>query len=258
MLLDNKLGVSHNQGGARVVIEDFLQGEEASFIVLCDGKNVTALATSQDHKRLQDGDQGPNTGGMGAYSPAPVVTPEVHARAMREIILPTVRGMEQDGIPYTGFLYAGLMIDGEGRPKTLEFNCRMGDPETQPIMMRLKSDLFEVMIAATSGGLDQVDLQWDRRTALGVVMAAAGYPMHPRKGDAITGLPKESEDAMVFHAGTVGRDGQTLTAGGRVLCVTALADSAKAAQHRAYEVLGGIQFDGAQFRRDIGHRAVRS
>ncbi|TWO70005.1 phosphoribosylamine--glycine ligase [Caenimonas sedimenti] len=257
MLLDNKLGVAHNAGGARVVIEEFLQGEEASFIVLCDGKNVTALATSQDHKRLQDNDEGPNTGGMGAYSPAPVVTPEVHARAMREIILPTIRGMEKDGIPYTGFLYAGLMIDAQGRPKTLEFNCRMGDPETQPIMMRLKSDLYDVMMAATSGGLDQLDLDWDRRVALGVVMAAAGYPMDPRKGDAITGLPKETDDAVVFHAGTVGKDGATLTAGGRVLCVTALAETVKAAQQRAYEVLDGIQFDGAQFRRDIGHKAIR-
>ena len=258
MLLDNKLGVAHNAGGARVVIEEFLQGEEASFIVLCDGKNVTALATSQDHKRLQDGDAGPNTGGMGAYSPAPVVTPEVHAKAMREIILPTIKGMEKDGIPYTGFLYAGLMIDKNGQPKTLEFNCRMGDPETQPIMMRLKSDLYDVMVAATTGGLDEVDLEWDRRTALGVVMAAGGYPMNPRKGDPVTGLPKEAEDAVVFHAGTVAQDGQTVTSGGRVLCVTALADSVKAAQQRAYEVVDAIAFDGAQFRRDIGHRAIKS
>lgn len=258
MLLDNKLGVAHNAGGARVVIEEFLQGEEASFIVLCDGKNVTPLATSQDHKRLQDDDQGPNTGGMGAYSPAPVVTPEVHNRAMREVILPTIRGMEKDGIPYTGFLYAGLMIDRQGHVKTLEFNCRMGDPETQPIMMRLKSDLYDVMMHATSGTLDQVELQWDRRTALGVVMAAHGYPLDPRKGDAITGLPREAEDAMVFHAGTTGRDGKTLTSGGRVLCVTALADTVKAAQHRAYDVLKDIHFDGAQYRRDIGHRAVRN
>ncbi len=257
MLLDNKLGVSHNAGGARVVIEEFLTGEEASFIVLCDGKNVTALATSQDHKRLLDDDQGPNTGGMGAYSPAPVVTPAVHARAMREIILPTIKGMEKDGIPYTGFLYAGLMIDGEGHVKTLEFNCRMGDPETQPIMMRLKSDLYDVMMAATSGVLDQIELHWDRRTALGVVMAAAGYPLNPRKGDVITGLPRPAEDAMVFHAGTVPSGGTTLTSGGRVLCVTALADSVKAAQQRAYEVAAGIHFDGAQYRRDIGHRAIR-
>ncbi len=257
MLLDNKLGVTHNQGGARVVIEEFLQGEEASFIVLCDGRNVTALATSQDHKRLLDADQGPNTGGMGAYSPAPVVTPEVHARAMREIILPTLRGMEKDGIPYTGFLYAGLMIDAQGQVKTLEFNCRMGDPETQPIMMRLKSDLVEVMMAATSGGLDAIELQWDRRTALGVVVAAGGYPLDPRKGDVVHGLPPEAPDAMVFHAGTVRREGQTVTSGGRVLCVTAVADTVKAAQVRAYEVLRGISFDGAQWRTDIGHRAVR-
>jgi phosphoribosylamine--glycine ligase len=258
MLVDNTLGVSHNEGGARVVIEEFLQGEEASFIVLCDGRNVTALATSQDHKRLLDGDQGPNTGGMGAYSPAPVVTPEVHARAMREVILPTIKGMESDGIPYTGFLYAGLMISPDGALKTLEFNCRMGDPETQPIMMRLKTELLEVMMAATNGTLDQVELEWDRRVALGVVMAAHGYPMHPRKGDAITGLPKEAEDAMVFHAGTVKRDGVILTAGGRVLCVTALADSVKAAQQRAYDVADQIRFDGAQYRRDIGYRALRN
>ena len=258
MLLDNKFGVSHNAGGARVVIEEFLQGEEASFIVLCDGKNVAALATSQDHKRLLDGDEGPNTGGMGAYSPAPVVTADVHARAMREIILPTIRGMEKDGIPYTGFLYAGLMIDAQGHPKTLEFNCRMGDPETQPIMMRLKSDLVDVMLAATEGKLDQVELQWDRRTALGVVMAAHGYPEDPRKGDAITGLPPEADDAMVFHAGTQLQDGVLRTSGGRVLCVTALGDNVRQAQQRAYDVARGIHFDGAQYRRDIGHRAVKS
>ena len=257
MLLDNGLGVTHNEGGARVVIEEFLQGEEASFIVLCDGKNVTALATSQDHKRLLDGDHGPNTGGMGAYSPAPVVTPEVHARAMREIILPTIRGMEQDGIPYTGFLYAGLMIGPQGAVKTLEFNCRLGDPETQPIMMRLKSDLFDVMMAATSGSLDQIELQWDRRPALGVVMAAGGYPLSPRKGDRISGLPPASEDAVVFHAGTAQAEGGIVTAGGRVLCVTALAETVKAAQHRAYEIAQRIQFEGAQYRRDIGHRALQ-
>ena len=257
MLLDNTLGVAHNEGGARVVIEEFLQGEEASFIVLCDGKNVTALATSQDHKRLLDGDQGPNTGGMGAYSPAPVVTAEVHARAMREVILPTVRGMEKDGIPYTGFLYAGLMIDAQGRPKTLEFNCRMGDPETQPIMMRLKSDLFDVMMAATSEGLDQIELEWDRRVALGVVLAAGGYPMQPRKGDAISGLPADSPDGMVFHAGTAEQGGQIVTSGGRVLCVTALADSVKQAQQKAYALAQGIAFEGLQYRRDIGHRAIK-
>jgi len=257
MLVDNTLGVTHNEGGARVVIEEFLQGEEASFIVLCDGKNVTALATSQDHKRLLDGDEGPNTGGMGAYSPAPVVTADVHARAMREVILPTIRGMEKDGIPYTGFLYAGLMIDAQGKPKTLEFNCRMGDPETQPIMMRLKSDLVDVMLAATSEGLDKIELEWDRRVALGVVLAAAGYPMNPRKGDAISGLPADQADAMVFHAGTTEKDGQTLTSGGRVLCVTALADSVKQAQQKAYEVAQGIRFDGMQYRRDIGYRAIK-
>jgi phosphoribosylamine--glycine ligase len=257
MLLDNRLGVSHNDGGARVVIEEFLQGEEASFIVLCDGQHVAPLATSQDHKRLQDGDLGPNTGGMGAYSPAPVVTPAVHARAMREVILPTIRGMEKDGLPYTGFLYAGLMVDAQGQVKTLEFNCRMGDPETQPIMMRLKSDLYDVMMHATSGTLDQIDLDWDRRTALGVVMAAAGYPLSPRKGDEITGLPRELPDAMVFHAGTAMKDGRLVASGGRVLCVTALADTVKAAQQRAYEVVHGIRFDGAQYRRDIGHRAVK-
>ena len=256
----NPLGVTHNEGGARVVIEEFLQGEEASFIVMCDGKNVAAMATSQDHKRLLDGDQGPNTGGMGAYSPAPVVTPEVHGRAMREIILPTIKGMEKDGIPFTGFLYAGLMIDAEGKPKTLEFNCRMGDPETQPIMMRLKTDLFDVMMAATSGTLDQIELDWDRRPALGVVMAAHGYPLNPRKGDAIHGLVKPAdapEDAMVFHAGTRKEGDATLTSGGRVLCVTALGSTVKAAQQRAYEVAQGIRFDGAQYRKDIGWRALK-
>ena len=259
MLVDNKYGAVHNDGGARVVIEEFLVGEEASFIVLCDGKNVAALATSQDHKRLLDGDEGPNTGGMGAYSPAPVVTADVHARAMREIILPTVRGMEKDGIPYTGFLYAGLMIDAQGRPKTLEFNCRMGDPETQPILMRLKSDFFDLLGAAIDGKLDQVELQWDRRPALGVVLAAHGYPEDPRKGDAIVGLPPEAEDAMVFHAGTVLDDaGIPRTSGGRVLCVTALGDSVRQAQQRAYDVARGIYFDGMQLRRDIGHRAIKS
>jgi phosphoribosylamine--glycine ligase len=258
MLLDNSLGVAHNEGGARVVIEEFLMGEEASFMVLCDGKNVAALATSQDHKRLLDGDQGPNTGGMGAYSPAPVVTAEVHARAMREVILPTIRGMEKDGIHYTGFLYAGLMIDPQGRIKTLEFNCRMGDPETQPILMRLKSDLMEVLLAATSEGLDQLEMEWDRRVALGVVIAAAGYPMNPRKGDTITGLPKDQDDAMVFHAGTTEKDGQIQTSGGRVLCVTALADSVKQAQQKAYQTASPISFDGMQMRQDIGHRAIKN
>ena len=258
MLLDNKLGVTHNEGGARVVIEEFLQGEEASFIVLCDGKNVTALATSQDHKRLLDADQGPNTGGMGAYSPAPVVTPEVHARAMRESILPTIKGMAKDGIPYTGFLYAGLMIDASGAVKTLEFNCRMGDPETQPIMLRLKSDLLDVMLAATDAHLDQIELEWDRRWALGVVLAAQGYPSNPRKGDVISGLPADNMEAMVFHAGTAVKDGQAMTSGGRVLCVTVMADSVKQAQQRAYEITQKIHFEGMQFRRDIGYRALKA
>jgi phosphoribosylamine--glycine ligase len=257
MLLDNKLGVQHNEGGARVVIEEFLVGEEASFIVMVDGDHVLALATSQDHKRLGDDDTGPNTGGMGAYSPAPVVTPNLHAKVMNEIIKPTVQGMKRDGIPFTGFLYAGLMIDANGQAKTLEFNTRLGDPETQPILLRLKSDLFDVFMHATDGTLDQVELQWDRRFALGVVMAAHGYPLAPRKGDAVTGLPADAEDAVVFHAGTAMQGDQLVTSGGRVLCVTALGITAKAAQQRAYEALQGIRFEGAQYRRDIGHRAIK-
>ncbi len=260
MLLDNKLGVSHNEGGARVVIEEFLQGEEASFIVMCDGKTVLPLATSQDHKRLLDADLGPNTGGMGAYSPAPVVTPEVHARAMREIILPTIKGMEKDGIPFTGFLYAGLMIDPQGHVKTLEFNCRMGDPETQPIMARLKTDLVDVLMAATATNaetrFDDFELEWDRRTAIGVVLAAHGYPLSPRKGDAITGLPQDTDDVVVFHAGTKMQDGQVVTSGGRVLCVTALGGTLKLAQQQAYDTIQGIHFDGVQYRTDIGYRAI--
>ena len=256
MLVDNTLGVTHNQGGARGVIESFLQGEEASFIVLCDGKNVTALATSQDHKRLLDADLGPNTGGMGAYSPAPVVTPEVHQRALDQIILPTIRGMEADGIPFTGFLYAGLMIAPDGSVKTLEFNCRMGDPETQPIMMRLQSDLADVLLAATEQRLDQVSLEWDERCALGVVLAAAGYPMSPRKGDVISALPADRDDAVVFHAGTTMQDGQVLTSGGRVLCATALGKDVAQAQQRAYDLVAGVAFDGMQFRHDIGYRAI--
>jgi phosphoribosylamine--glycine ligase len=264
MLLDNKLGVQHNAGGARVVIEEFLAGEEASFIVMSDGKNVAVMATSQDHKRLGDGDQGPNTGGMGAYSPAPVVTPEVRARALREVIMPTIRGMEQDGMPFTGFLYAGLMIDAQGGVKTLEFNARMGDPETQPIMMRMKDDFIDVLLAATEpNGLADYEIEWDRRVALGVVLAAAGYPMSPRKGDAIKGLPTgkaaegEGADVMVFHAGTVEKDGATLTSGGRVLCITALGDSVKDAQAKAYAAAATIHFDGVQYRKDIGYRAVK-
>ncbi|MBP7489152.1 MAG: phosphoribosylamine--glycine ligase [Azospira sp.] len=257
MLSGNALG----DAGARVVIEDFLDGEEASFIVMVDGKNVLPLASSQDHKRIGDGDTGPNTGGMGAYSPAPVVTPEVHAKVMREIIMPTVRGMEADGIPFTGFLYAGLMIGKDGSVKTLEFNCRMGDPETQPIMMRLKSDLTKVLEHAIAGTLDQVEAEWDRRVALGVVLAAANYPDTPKKGDVITGLPAHGnafgDDAQVFHAGTSsGPNGEVLTSGGRVLCVTALGDNVKLAQRRAYEVAAQVRFDGVQYRKDIGYRAV--
>jgi phosphoribosylamine--glycine ligase len=257
ILEDNKLGVTHNAGGARVVIEDFLAGEEASFIVVCDGKHVVSLATSQDHKRLLDGDEGPNTGGMGAYSPAPVVTPNVHAKVMHEIIQPTIAGMAKDGHPFTGFLYAGLMIDDHGQPRTVEFNTRMGDPETQPIMMRMKSDLFELLMHATDGTLDQVELQWDRRVALGVVLAAEGYPLNPRKGDPITGLPADEDEAMVFHAGTTEQDGKLLTSGGRVLCVTALGESARTAAQSAYDLASGIQFAGRQYRSDIGHRAIK-
>jgi phosphoribosylamine---glycine ligase len=243
--------------GGRVVIEEFLDGEEASFIVLCDGRHVLPLATSQDHKRLQDGDRGPNTGGMGAYSPAPVVTPNVHAKVMHEIIQPTLAGMAADGVPFSGFLYAGLMIGADGRVRTLEFNARLGDPETQPILLRLKSDLFDVLMHAADGALDKVELDWDRHVALGVVMAAAGYPGTPRAGDPIAGLPPDAADLMVFHAGTAARDGHTVTAGGRVLCVTALGDSVKVAQQRAYDALATISFAGAQYRHDIGHRAVR-
>jgi phosphoribosylamine--glycine ligase len=244
---------------ARVVIEEFMAGEEASFIVVCDGAHVVPLATSQDHKRLRDGDLGPNTGGMGAYSPAPVVTPEVHARVMREIIGPTVAGMRRDGTPFTGFLYAGLMIDAQGRPRTVEFNARLGDPEAQVLLMRLKSDLFDLLMHATDGTLDRAEVQWDRQFALGVVMAAAGYPAEPRRGDAIAGLSGGGDEGVhVFHAGTApGPDGQVLSAGGRVLCVTALGESARLAQQRAYDRLSHIGFDGAQWRRDIGHRAIR-
>jgi phosphoribosylamine--glycine ligase len=253
MLSDNKLG----DAGARVVIEEFLEGEEASFIVMVDGKNVLPLATSQDHKRLKDNDEGPNTGGMGAYSPAPIITPSLHARVMREIINPTVLGMSKDGIPFTGFLYAGLMIDAKGNPKTLEFNCRMGDPETQPIMARLKTDLVDVMEHAVNGTLDQMHLEWDRRTALGVVMAAAGYPDAPRKGDVISGIPAETPDCITFHAGTALNGDKLNTSGGRVLCVVGLGDSVRMAQKNAYTAVDQIHFDGAQFRRDIGWRALK-
>jgi len=260
MLSDSKLGDACSGLGqkesSRVVIEEFLEGEEASFIVMVDGKNVLAMATSQDHKRLLDGDNGPNTGGMGAYSPAPVITPTIHARALREVIQPVVRGMESEGITYTGFLYAGLMISPDGGIKVLEFNCRMGDPETQPIMLRLKSDFAVIVEHAIDGTLDQVEAEWDRRTALGVVMAAANYPDTPRKGDVITGLPKKLEDAHVFHAGTTMQDGKVVTSGGRVLCVVALGDMVKVAQRRAYEIADAIHFNGCQMRRDIGWRAI--
>ena len=253
MMTQKSLGAA----GARLVVEQFLDGEEASFIVMSDGTHALALATSQDHKRLRDGDEGPNTGGMGAYSPAPVVTPKLHARVMREIILPAIQGMAKDGSPYVGFLYAGLMIDKAGNPKTLEFNCRLGDPETQPIILRLKSDLLELIERALAGTLDQAEPQWDRRAALGVVVAAAGYPEEPRKGDVISGLPKASADCRVFHAGTRREGKDLVTNGGRVLCVTALGDSVKMARARAYETLDGIRFEGMQYRKDIAHRALK-
>jgi|EP01034_Spumella_vulgaris_P031968 phosphoribosylamine--glycine ligase len=253
MLADNRFG----DAGARIVIEEFLAGEEASFIVMCDGKNILPLATSQDHKRLQDADQGPNTGGMGAYSPAPIVTPAMHARVMREVINPTIAGMHKDGIPFTGFLYAGLMIDAAGNPKTLEFNCRMGDPETQPIMSRLKTDLLTVMEHAVNGTLDAVELEWDRRTAVGVVLAAAGYPDSPVKGDIIDGIPAETPESVTFHAGTTHVDGKLVTNGGRVLCVVGLGDSIKMAQKQAYEAVDKIHFDGMQYRSDIGWRGLK-
>jgi len=252
ILVDRTMG----EAGTKLVVEEFLDGEEASFIVLVDGERSLSLATSQDHKRLRDGDEGPNTGGMGAYSPAPVVTPAVHARIVREIVTPTVRGMAKDGIPYSGFLYAGVMIDRAGNPKVLEFNCRLGDPETQPILMRLKSDLLPLLEHALDGKLDRIEAQWDRRAALGVVLAAANYPETPRKGDAITGIPPAAEDCHVFHAGTELAGGKLVTSGGRVLCVTALGDSVKMAQKRAYEMVAAIRFDGMQYRRDIGFRAI--
>jgi phosphoribosylamine--glycine ligase len=243
--------------GERVVIEEFMAGEEASFIVISDGRQVLSLATSQDHKRVGDGDTGPNTGGMGAYSPAPVVTPNVHAKVMQEIIQPTIAGMAKDGMPFSGFLYAGLMIDAQGHARTVEFNARLGDPEAEVILMRLKSDLFEVLMAATDGQLASVELQWDRRTALGVVMAAHGYPANPRKGDVITGVPAGHGDVQVFHAGSHLKDGRLTATGGRVLCVTALGDSVRVAQQRAMDVVRQIHFDGALWRNDIGHRAIK-
>jgi phosphoribosylamine--glycine ligase len=254
MLVEQGMGAA----GARVVVEDFLEGEEASFIAMVDGKNVLALASSQDHKRLLDGDNGPNTGGMGAYSPAPIVTPAIHARVMREVIQPVVKGMASEGNPFSGFLYAGLMIAADGTPKVLEFNCRLGDPETQPIMLRLKSDLYTLLDHALKGELDKVEAEWDRRVALGVVMASAGYPAAPRKGDEISGLPVGLEDAHVFHAGTSERDGKIVTSGGRVLCVTALGDTVRVAQRRAYEIAEQIHFEGSQMRTDIGFRAINA
>lgn len=253
LMTEKSLGAA----GTRLVVEQLLEGEEASFIVMSDGTHVLALATSQDHKRLRDGDRGPNTGGMGAYSPAPLVTPKVHARVMREIIVPAIEGMAQDGTPYVGFLYAGLMIDKGGNPKTLEFNCRLGDPEAQPIILRLKSDLLELIEHALEGTLDQAEAEWDRRAALGVVLAAAGYPDEPRKGDVIRGLPKPAPDCRVFHAGTRLDGKSVVTNGGRVLCVTALGDSVKVARARAYEALEGIRFEGMQYRKDIAHRALK-
>jgi phosphoribosylamine--glycine ligase len=253
MLAGNVFG----EAGHRVVVEEFLTGEEASFIVMVDGKHILPLATSQDHKRVGDGDTGPNTGGMGAYSPAPVVTKAAHARILREVIEPTVRGMAAEDNPYTGFLYAGVMIAPDGTPKVLEYNCRFGDPETQPVMMRLQSDFIELIEAALNGRLDRIEARWDKRAALGVVMAAGGYPGSYNKGDVITGLPaREATDTKVFHAGTALKDGAVVTSGGRVLCVTALGDTVGAAQRRAYEMVKQIRWNGAQYRTDIGYRAI--
>ena len=251
MLADNAFG----EAGHRVVIEEFLMGEEASFIVMVDGQNILPLATSQDHKARDNGDKGPNTGGMGAYSPAPVVTPDIHQRAMQEVIIPTVQGMSSEGTPYTGFLYAGLMIDAQGTPKVLEFNCRFGDPETQPVLMRLQSSLVELCLAATRGELDKVEAQWDGRPALGVIMAAGGYPETYHKGDEIIGIEQVS-NAKVFQAGTRIEDGKTVTNGGRVLCVTALGDTIREAQQRAYEGVKAINWPDAYYRTDIGYRAI--
>jgi len=252
MLVGGELGAA----GARVVVEDFLEGEEASFIVMSDGQHALALATSQDHKRLLDADEGPNTGGMGAYSPAPVVTPELHARVMRQIMLPAIAGMAADGTRYTGFLYAGLMIDRHGEPRTLEFNCRLGDPEAQPILMRLRTDLVELLQHAVDGRLDRIEASWDPRVALGVVVAAQGYPEAPRRGDPIESLPADAPDCIVFHAGTRLLQDRLVTDGGRVLCVTALGDDVRAARRRAYEAVSEVRFAGQQFRTDIGHRAL--
>ncbi|EKO3725188.1 phosphoribosylamine--glycine ligase [Vibrio metschnikovii] len=253
MLADNSFG----EAGSRVVIEEFLDGEEASFIVMVDGENVLPMATSQDHKRVGDADTGPNTGGMGAYSPAPVVTQDVHDRVMREVIYPTVRGMAAEGNPYTGFLYAGLMIDAQGTPKVIEYNCRFGDPETQPIMMRLQSDLVELCLAALDGKLDQVESKWDPRASIGIVLAAGGYPADYRKGDVISGLPTEEvAGEKIFHAGTSDQSGAVVTNGGRVLCATALGESVFQAQQRAYQLAKQIEWQGMFYRHDIGYRAI--
>ena len=254
MLVDNRFG----DAGAKVVIEEFLEGEEASFMVICDGKTILPLATSQDHKRLLDHDMGPNTGGMGAYSPAPIVTDEIYSKVMKEIIYPTIHGMANDGIPFTGFLYAGLMITKKGEVKTLEYNCRMGDPETQPILMRLKSDFFEMLYKSSTGHLDSTEIEWDKRTALAVVLASAGYPEAPKLNDEIHIEDHVISDSYIFHAGTIFRDNKLLTSGGRVLAVTALGDSVKEAQSKAYETINTVKFNGAQYRKDIGFRALNN
>ena len=254
MLVDNRFG----DAGAKVVIEEFLEGEEASFMVICDGKTILPLATSQDHKRLLDHDMGPNTGGMGAYSPAPIVTDEIYSKVMKEIIYPTIHGMANDGIPFTGFLYAGLMITKKGEVKTLEYNCRMGDPETQPILMRLKSDFFEMLYKSSTGHLDSTEIEWDKRTALAVVLASAGYPEAPKLNDEIHIEDHVIPDSYIFHAGTVYKDNKLLTSGGRVLAVTALGDSVKEAQSIVYEAINTVKFDGAQYRKDIGFRALNN
>lgn len=254
---DMLAGNAFGHAGSRVVIEEFLDGEEASFIVMVDGVNVLPMATSQDHKRVGDKDTGPNTGGMGAYSPAPVVTPEIHERVMQEVIYPTVRGMAAEGNPYTGFLYAGLMIDAQGTPKVIEYNCRFGDPETQPIMMRMQSDLVELCFAALEGKLDQVESKWDPRASIGIVLAAGGYPADYAKGDVISGLPtQEVTGEKIFHAGTSDQAGEVVTNGGRVLCATALGNTVSQAQQRAYQLAKQVNWDGMFYRSDIGYRAI--
>jgi phosphoribosylamine--glycine ligase len=254
---DMLAGNAFGDAGSRVVVEEFLDGEEASFIVMVDGSSVLPMATSQDHKRVGDKDTGPNTGGMGAYSPAPVVTPEIHQRVLEEVIYPTVRGMDAEGYPYTGFLYAGLMVMADGTPKVIEYNCRFGDPETQPIMMRMQSDLVELCLAAVDEKLDEAESHWDPRAAVGIVLAAGGYPGDYEKGDVISGLSTEDvEGEKVFHAGTAEKAGDVVTNGGRVLCATALGNSVSEAQQRAYKLASSIQWDGMFHRNDIGYRAI--